>query len=138
MILLAESIAVDDLIHGFMALLAVWGGYKVVIEIVQAITTRHDKEKNWSEMESKLTNNIQEERDKIYDRYDRQLEDIKREIEQNHCETEAKMQELSSGMIMLTKSIRAILEGQMEQGLNGTVAKAKERLDDFIDKQAWD
>ena len=131
-------LTLNDLIQLAVVIAGLWGFYKIVKEIVKTITDRHDREQKWDEMSSNITKNIQGERDKIYMKYDSQLEDLKKEIEENHSETEAKMQELSAGMLILTKSVRAILEGQMKQGLNGPVAKAKEELDEFIDNRAFD
>ena len=131
-------LTLNDLIQLAVVIAGLWGFYKIVKEIVKTITDRHDREQKWDEMSSNITKNIQGERDKIYMKYDSQLEDLKKEIEENHSETEAKMQELSAGMLILTKSVRAILEGQMKQGLNGPVATAKEELDEFIDNRAFD
>lgn len=132
------ALTLTDLTHLAIVIMGLWGFYKVVKEIVKTITDRHDKEQRWDEMETRLTKNIQDERDKIYERYDSQLQDLREEIEGNHAETEAKMQELSACMQILTKSVRAILEGQMKQGLNGPVAAAKKALDDFIEEKAFD
>lgn len=134
----AEMTLIAEIEHVAVIMMAVWGFFKVVKEIVKSITDRHDKEQKWDEMEERLVKNIQDERDKIYTNYDKQLQEIRQEIEQNHCENEAKMQEISAGMMILTKSVRAVLEGQMKQGLNGPVAEAKKALDDFIDDRAFD
>ena len=59
-------------------------------------------------------------------------------INENHCQTEAKIQELATFNILLMKSVRAILAGQIEQGLNGPVREAKKALDEFIDNKLFD
>ena len=59
-------------------------------------------------------------------------------IIENYAQTEAKIQELNACNMLLTKSIRAILAGQIEQGLNGPVKEAKKALDEFIDSKAFD
>lgn len=133
-----ETISFDDLVHGFMALLAIWGMYKIIMEIVSAITTRHDKEKKWSEMEEKLTRNIQEERDKIYQNYDRRLDELESRIDENHADTVAKTQEIKAELYVLTNAMLGVLDGLIEQGCNGVVKAARSELSAYINERAHD
>jgi hypothetical protein len=50
----------------------------------------------------------------------------------NHTDTEAKIQEVRADVIILAESIRAVLEGLIEQGCNGPVKEAKEKLDHYL------
>ena len=84
-------------------LFVLYEAYKRVSEIVAKINAEHDRVKKWDEMEDKLLKNIQDERDKIYANYDKQLAEIRQEIEVNHTDTEAKLQELLSMVMILTK-----------------------------------
>lgn len=106
--------------------------YEKVTKIIGRITAEHDRMKKWDEMEDKLIKNIQEERDKIYENYDKKLADMREEIDSNHTETEGKIQQLSSMMIMLMKSVNALLDREIKQGANGDVAKMHEELTDFL------
>lgn len=129
--------------------MAVWGFYKVIMEIVKNITARHDKEKKWDELVEKsesekarimeeITENVQIERDKIYDKYDTKLIEIETKIETNHSDTEAKLQEIAAVLMILTKGQLAALEGLKQQGCNGAVTQAKKELDEFLMNKAVD
>ena len=48
------GITLDEIVHIAVIIMAVWGFYKIVMEIVQAITERHDKEQKWDEYEKNL------------------------------------------------------------------------------------
>lgn len=140
-----------------LMLMGIWAFYKVIKEIIQNINIRHDKEQKWDEYEK----NLKMERDKIYEKYDAKLLDIDKRIEVNeelakkeresikenynerlqalenkidysHCETEAKMQEIKSEVLILTKGMAAVLDGLIQQKCNGPVSKAKKELDDFL------
>lgn len=112
--------------------------YDKITKIVARITAEHDRMKKWDEMEDKLLKNIQEERDKIYANYDKQLSEIREEIAENHTDTEAKLQELVSMVMILTKGQVAALDGLKQQGCNGAVSLAKKELDEFLMNKAVD
>ena len=140
-----EAITFNDIVKMAIALMAMWGFYEVLVKVVTAITKRHDKEKKWDEMETKLLKNIQEERDKIYANYDPKLEDISKdieklrgEIESTHCETESKMQELLAIITILTKGQVAALDGLKQLNCNGRVTETKAELDSFLQQKALD
>lgn len=117
-----------DLTRLIVILGSIFGAYKLIMEIVKVITDRHDKEKAWDN----VAKDVSEERQKIVERYDDRLSELENKIDQNHAETEAKIQELSAIVIMLTKSVKAILDGQVEQGLNGHVRKQRDELDEYL------
>lgn len=127
-----STITIQSLVQIGAIIMGLWAFYKVIKEIVKNITDRHDREQKWDEMSKEMTENIQAERDKIYDKYDKSLEEIRKEIEAHHCQEEAKMQELNASIILLTRSVKAILEGQIEQGCDGPVKEAKKELDEFL------
>lgn len=137
--------------------MGLWSFYKVVKEVIHNITARHDKEQKWDDYEK----NLQAERDKIYEKYDAKLMEIDKKIEINeeiakrereqikenynerlqnlenkidysHCETEAKIQELKSEVLILTKGMAAVLDGLIQQKCNGPVSEAKKELDNFL------
>lgn len=112
--------------------------YDKITKIVARITAEHDRMKKWDEMEDKLLKNIQDERDKIYANYDKQLAEIREEIAENHTDTEAKLQELVSMVMILTKGQVAALDGLKQQGCNGAVSQAKKELDEFLMNKAVD
>lgn len=140
-----------------LMIMGLWAFYKVIKEIIQNVTARHDKEQKWDEYEK----NLQLERDKIYEKYDAKLAEIKREMEvneevakkerelikenyndklkelenkidYNHCEMDAKTQELKAEVMLLTKGMAAVLDGLVQQNCNGPVKKAKEEFESYL------
>ena len=128
------QISLQALIQCFVIIGAVWGVYKVAMEIVGAITKRHDKEQSWT----KATEDLEKTRKEIMDKYDKRLSELEEMINDNHSETEAKIQELNADMFILTKSISATLDGLKQLGCNGTVTNAKEELDSFLMSKAYE
>ena len=124
--------------HVAVMIMAVWGFIKVIMEISKNISSRRDRERKWDEMENTLTQNIQEERDKIYQKYDTKLVEIETKIETNHSDTEAKLQEIAAVLMILTRGQLAALDGLKQQGCNGAVTQAKKELDEFLMNKAVD
>lgn len=105
-------------------------------KIVSRITAEHDRMKKWDTMEEQMLKNIQAERDKIYARYDVKLEEIEGRIEDNHIETEAKIQQTQSELYILTQCMSAVLDGLKQMNCNGPVTEAKEMLDSYLVRRA--
>ena len=124
--------------HVAVMIMAVWGFIKVIMEISKNISSRRDRERKWDEMETTLTKNIQEERDKIYQKYDTKLVEIETKIETNHSDTEAKLQEIAAVLMILTRGQLAALDGLKQQGCNGAVTQANKELDEFLMNRAVD
>ena len=122
------QITIDFLIQAAVCLLGLWGFAKAVGEVVEAVNKRHDREQKWDD----YANNLQEERDKIYEKYDNRLKEIEEKIDDNYGEMEARTQELKVEVLVLTKSMSAILDGLIQQGCNGPVTEAKKNLDEFL------
>lgn len=122
------QITIDFLIQAAVCLLGLWGFAKAVGEVIEAVNKRHDREQKWDD----YANNLQEERDKIYEKYDNRLKEIEDKIDDNYSEMEARTQELKSEVLVLTKSMSAILDGLIQQGCNGKVTEAKKNLDEFL------
>lgn len=125
---LSQSITIDFLVKMGLVLISVWGFLKVVNEMIDAVNKRHDREQRWDE----YANNLDKEREKIYDKYDSRLTEIEDRIDSNHDEDNAKIQELKAEIMILTKSMSAILDGLIQQGCNGKVTEAKKNLDEFL------
>ncbi len=129
-----QTITLQALVQSAALIVGMWGFIKIIMEIVKAINARHDKEMEWDRTKEDLEKGRQE----IIERYDQKLSELEKMIVENYAQTEAKIQELNAINLLLTKSIRAILAGQIEQGLNGPVTEAKRALDEFIDSKAFD
>ena len=134
-----QSITLSTLIQMGVIIMGLWGFFKVVKELVQNITARHDREQKWdsmSEMEERLVKNIQDERDKIYEKYDGKLEEMENKIDGNHADTEAKLQEVRAELLIITDCMAAVLDGLHQQGCNGKVSEARENLDQYMRNRA--
>ena len=125
-------ITLNEVVNVAVIIMAVWGLYKIIMEIVKAITDRHDKEQKWGDWEE----NLQKERDKIYDRYDNKLSEMEQKIDANHADTEAKIQQTRAELYILTECMAAVLDGLKQMGANGKVTEAKQTLDAYLIKRA--
>lgn len=127
-----QTITLQALIQSAALIVGIWGFIKVVTEIAKAINERHDKEQKWGEWEV----NLQEERDKIYERYDTKLAEMEEKIDNNHADTEAKIQQTRSELYILTECMAAVLDGLKQLNCNGKVTEAKKNLDAYLMKRA--
>lgn len=127
-----QTITLSTLIQMGVIIMGLWGFFRVVKELVQNITARHDREQKWDEM----VQNVQSERDKIYERYDNKLAEMEEKIDGNHADTEAKLQEVRSELLILTDCMAAVLDGLHQQGCNGKVSEARENLDQYMRNRA--
>lgn len=122
------QISINLLIQLALIVMGLWGFAKIVMEIINSITARHDREKAWD----KAVEDVLKEREQITTQFNDRLDTLDAKIDENHTESEAKMQEITSIIIMLTKSVKAILDGQVEQGLNGEVKKQRDELNEYL------
>ena len=130
MILLAaeQTITIDFIVKAGLAFIGFWGFIKVVLEVVEVINKRHDREQKWDE----YSENLEKERNKIYEKYDERLYEVEKQIANNSTDTDAKIQDIKAEITILTKSMSAILDGLIQQGCNGAVTEAKKNLDEFL------
>lgn len=130
MILLAaeQTITIDFIVKAGITFIGFWGFLKVVLEVVEAINKRHDREQKWDD----YSENLEKERNKIYEKYDERLYEVEKQIASNSTDTDAKIQDIKVEITILTKSMSAILDGLIQQGCNGPVTEAKKNLDEFL------
>lgn len=126
------AITISDLVKFAMIIMGCWGFYKIITEIIRAITTRHDKEQKWDESAEV----IKQEHDKITEKYDAEIEDIRELIDTTHCDTEAKLQEVRAELFILTECMQGVLDGLHQLNCNGKVTEASEKLDSYLNKRA--
>ena len=142
---MVEQINIQTIILVGVVVIGVWEFIKKIMEMLSAFGKQHDRAKKWDEM-SKDTDKVREEivtnfnhrLDEINNEFNERIDTINDKIDENHCDTEAKIQELNSRMLILTKSVSAVLDGLKQQGCNGQVTKAKEELDNFLMTRAYD
>jgi len=110
--------------------MGIWGFAKVIMEILKAVTARHDKEQKWDEM----AESINTSRENIISKYDYKLIELEKKIDENHTDTEAKLQQLSTEQCILTSSMFAVLDGLEQLGANHKVTSAKLELQEYLNK----
>lgn len=149
-----QTITFSTLVYMGGLIIGFWGFVRVVKEIIKFINDRHDKEQGWDGLkeevkqlvdESKrnkeqiydtIAQNVQAERDKIYDRYDLKLNEMEETINDNHADTEAKFQQVYSELMVLTSCMQAVLDGLKQLNCNGRVTTESEKLNDYMSKRA--
>ena len=127
-----QTVTVSTLVQMGVFIIGLWGFYKVIMEIIQKLNERHDREQKWDEYEK----NLQEERDKIYEKYDKKLCEVEKKIDENHSDTGAKFQQVYAELEILTNCMAAVLDGLHQQGCNGRVSTESQNLQEFISKRA--
>lgn len=123
-----EVVTFDDLVKIAVVLMALWGFYKVIMEIVKAITARHDREQKWDD----TANNLRKERQDDMCHYNEQLTDIRNQQDEIRTDFEAKVQEVKAEQYVIVECLSAVLDGLHQQGCNGKVSEAIETLDDYL------
>lgn len=149
---MTEQINIQTIILLGVVVIGVWEFAKKIMEMLTAFGKQHDRAKKWDEMSvkieemSKETDKVREEivtkfnqrLDEINDDFNERIDTINEKIDENHTDTESKIQELNARMLILTRSVSAVLDGLKQQGCNGQVTKAKEELDAFLMERAYD
>jgi len=134
-----EAVTMGELIKLATIIVGIWGFYKVIMEIVDRITARHDREQKWDEMAEELNS----ARQTIVIKYDAKLAELEKKIDDNQAETtqkieeskaetDAKLQQFSAELYMQTITLYAVLDGLIQMNCNGKVTKAKGRLEKFF------
>lgn len=115
------SIALDDLIKFAVTLAGIWGFVKIVMEIINKITERHDREQAWDS----AVKEIGVDREALKKDFDARLDD-----------QDARIQQLYSMLCMSLKAESVILEALADRDIgNGEVRDMRKELNDFITDQ---
>lgn len=133
---------VQALVTAGGVIMGVWGFIKVISDIKKNNDEEHDRRQRWDNAAKVIEENkdkwdnglrdVYEERKQIIARYDARLDELEQNIEKNHSETEAKIQEVQSEILILTECMRAVLDGLHQKGCNGRVTEASEKLDSYL------
>jgi hypothetical protein len=116
-----QTITLSALIQCGAIIFGLWGAYKTVMEIIKAITSRHDREQAWD----KAVKDIEVDREALKTAFDDRLD-----------EQDAKIQQLLAMICMTLKAQDAILEALVEKDIgNGEIKSMHKELKDFIMKQ---
>lgn len=100
----------ENILYWCAALISFAGAVTIIIKVVKFLNEYHDRMQK-------------------YDSYQEQIDNL-------HTETDAKMQQLLSEQYILTESMLAVLEGLKQQGCNGPVTRAKDKLEKHLNQQA--
>ena len=148
---MTEQINIQTIILLGVVVIGVWEFAKKIMEMLSAFGKQHDRAKKCDEMSFKI-DEMSKETDKIREKiviefnqrldemnedFNERIDTINNKIDENHTDTEAKIQELNTRMLILTRSVSAVLDGLKQQGCNGQVTKAKEELDAFLMERAY-
>ena len=115
------TITLQALIQMGALIMGIWGFYKVIMEIIKNITTRHDREQAWD----KAVEDIADEREKLKTEFNSRLD-----------EQDAKIQQLFSMMCMCLRAQDTILEALSVSNIgNGDVKEMRKELTKFISEQ---
>lgn len=116
-----QTITLQALLQCGAIIASVWGGYKILMEIIKAITDRHDKEQAWS----KAVEDIAVDREALSKEFNGRLD-----------EQDAKIQQLVAMLCMSLKAEGVILEALADQDIgNGEIKTMKRQLNSFIAEQ---
>ena len=124
---MTEPITINLLFQLGGIIAAFWGGYKVVMEIIHAITARHDKEQSWSKQHEEMS-----------EKYDKAITGINKKIDENQIDVEAKIQEVRAEQEILTECMYATLDGLHQLGCNGKVTETRTMLNEYLIRRAHD
>lgn len=120
-ILEGTTVSLDDLIKLAIIITAIWGFVKIIMEIIKAITDRHDKEQAWD----KAVKDIEVDRESLKTEFNGRLDE--------QC---TKFQQLFSMQCMSLKAQDAILDALEKDNIgNGEIKAMHRELKDFIMKQ---
>lgn len=116
-----QTITLQALLQCGALIMGAWGFYKIIMEIVKAITDRHDKEKAWD----KAVKDIEVDRQSLKDEFSARLD-----------EQDAKIQQLVAMLSMCLRAQDTILEALTLSNIgNGDVKEMRKELTKFIAEQ---
>ena len=116
-----QTITIQALVQCGAIIVGLWGFCKIIMEIIKAITDRHDKEQAWD----KAVKDIAVDRETLKADFDGRLDD-----------QDAKIQQLVAMICMTLRAQDAILEALVEKDIgNGEIKAMHKELKDFIMKQ---
>lgn len=120
-ILEGTTVSLDDLIKLAIIITAIWGFVKIIMEIIKAITDRHDKEQAWD----KAVKDIEVDRESLKTEFNGRLD-----------EQDARIQQIFAMLCMCLRAQDAILEALVAKDIgNGEIKDMHKELKNFIMKQ---
>ena len=102
------------------------------MRVKKVVETVEKKESEWDEALA----GVKETRAVLQKEFNKRLDEIEQKIEENHTDTEAKIQEVRSEQMFQMELFKTILDGLGQLGANGPVTAMSEKLDDYLNKKA--
>lgn len=136
-----DTITIESIKTTIIVVIALWGAYKVLKEIIKAFNERHDREQSWDKMttmENDIMEKYKKDQAEKWAQYDAKIEQVNTKLEENQTDTEAKLQEIRSELCLLTYAMMGALDGLKQLGCNGKVTDARERIDKHLNQSAHD
>lgn len=126
------------------------GGVAVVVKCIKVINDSHDRRERYDAYDERiieLSNKIdalETKHDKkfteAHDFAHKELENIRKEmtasLDDYQNNMDAKLQQISSELCMLSYCVGATLDGLKQLNCNGKVSEAKEKMDKHLNQQA--
>ena len=118
-------------------IMGLWGFLRVIKELKGNNDAEVKRRQRWDNAATVIEENkekwdkglsdIYSERQTIVRRFDERLDEVDNKIDLNHRESEKEIREMKEEIMILTKSVKALLEGKLEQ-----IQDAKDGLDNFM------
>lgn len=102
------------------------------MRVKKAVETVEHKEKEWDEALA----GVKETRAILTKEFNKRLDEIELKIEENHIDTEAKIQEVRAEQMFQMELFKTVLDGLGQLGANGPVTTMSEKLDLYLNKKA--
>ena len=102
------------------------------MRVKKAVEAMEAKEKLWDEG----LRDIDGMRERLSRDFNKRLDDIESKIQDNHTDTEAKIQEVRSEQMFQMELFKTVLEGLGQLGANGPVTVMSEKLDNYLNQKA--
>lgn len=134
------------ILQGIAVLIIIYEVYKKIKEVKKESDAEHEwqmrvkkaveameaKEKLWDEG----LRDLDGMRERLSRDFNKRLDDIETKIEDNHTDTEAKIQEVRSEQMFQMELFKTVLDGLGQLGANGPVTIMSEKLDNYLNLKA--
>lgn len=104
------------------------------MRVKKAVEAMEAKEKLWDEG----LRDLDGMRERLSRDFNKRLDDIEAKIEDNHSDTEAKVQEVRAEQMFQMELFKTVLDGLGQLGANGPVTEMKDRLDKYLIDKAYE
>lgn len=134
------------ILQGIAVLIIIYEVYKKIKEVKKESDAEHEwkmrvkkaveameaKEKLWDEG----LRDLDGMRERLSRDFNKRLDNIETKIEDNHTDTEAKIQEIRAEQMFQMELFKTVLEGLGQLGANGPVTIMSEKLDNYLNQKA--